>query len=269
MTTRSKLTFWFVGLLLAANSIIALATVFQLRRDFTREVQTRVRLDLNSARRVYTDTIRNRQEFLSGVALDTPLAQALRDGRAQIAVETFRTLPLNAEFDTLSLVDAKGTVLHRIHNPDAFGDSLQDHPLVRRALASGQPASGTIVRDAAALARESPRLARAAAIAPFEANDPARATPLLSDGMLIATAIPIRHGNTTVGALIGATLLNGHDELVDLIKDDVFQGESFEGREIGSTTLFLGDVRIATNVRTADGRRATYSISGVMMPFLA
>lgn len=257
MTTRSKLTFWFVGLLLAANSIIALATVFQLRRDFTREVQTRVRLDLNSARRVYTDTIHNRQEFLRGVALDAHLAQALGDGRTEIAVETFRTMPLNAEFDTLSLVDAKGTVLHRIHNPGVFGDSLYSYPLVHRTLTSGQPASGTIVRDAAALARESPRLAQAAAIAPLEANGSARATPLLSDGMLIATAIPIRHRDATVGALIGATLLNGHDELVDLIKDDVFQGESFEGHEIGSTTLFLGDVRIATNVRTADGRRAT------------
>lgn len=257
MTTRSKLTFWFVGLLLTANSIIALATLFQLRRDFTREVQTRVRLDLNSARRVYTDTIRNRQEFLSGAALDAPLAQALHDGRVEDAIRMFRAMPLDPEFDTLSLVDSKGTVLHRIHNPGVQGDSLGEHPLVRRALDSGRPASGTILSDTEALARESPRLANAANISPPKTKDASEPEPVLRDGMLIAVAVPVLYGQGAAGALLGTTLLNGHDELVDIIKDDVFQGESFEGHEIGSTTLFLGDVRIATNVRTADGRRAT------------
>ncbi|HPA17606.1 MAG TPA: cache domain-containing protein [Verrucomicrobiae bacterium] len=257
MTTRSKLTFWFVGLLLAANSIIALATLFQLRRDFTAEVQTRVRLDLNSARRVYTDAIRNRQEFLSGAALDAPLAQALRDDQPQLAAQIFRSMPLDGEFDILALLDARGVVLHRAHNPAVRGDSLRDRPLVRSALESGRPTSGTIVIGAADLSLESARLAQAATITTLQPDGSTHPTQLLRDGMFIATAIPIRLDNRVVGVLFGATLLNDHDELVDLIKDDVFQGESFEHREIGTTTLFLGDIRIATNVRTADGRRAT------------
>lgn len=256
MTTRSKLTIWIVGLLLAANSIIALATLFHLRRDFTGEVQTRVRLDLNSARRVYTDAIRDRQEFLRGVALDASLAKALAEGRPEFAAETFRSLPLAGEFDTLVLLDASGTVLHRVHNVGARGDSLRDHPLVLRALKTGRPVSGTVVTPATALATESRLIAQAAAISPPESGGPPAPDPVVRDGMFIATAIPICVGERVVGALLGATLLNGHNELVDLIKDDVFQGGLFEGREIGTTTLFLGDVRIATNVRTADGRRA-------------
>ncbi|MCC6352905.1 MAG: cache domain-containing protein [Verrucomicrobiae bacterium] len=256
MTTRSKLTIWLIGLLLAANSIIALATVFHLRRDFKAEVQRRVRLDLNSARRVYTDTMRDRQEFLRGVAIDGSLARALHEGKAEFAAETFRSLPIGGEFDLLLLLDASGTVLFRAHNPGLRGDSLRDDPLVGRALATRRPASGTILFPASALLRESARVAAAATVAPPEADAAPRGAPVVSDGMLIATAVPISFEEHVVGALLGATLLNGHNDLVDLIKDDVFQGDTFEGREIGTTTLFLGDVRIATNVRTGDGRRA-------------
>lgn len=256
MTTRSKLALWFVGLVLAANAIIAFATFARLRKDFAAEIQNRVRLDLNSARRVYTEAIRSRQEFLRGVAINPALAEALARGWSTMDADALAHITDEGQFDALTLLDASGTVLHRFQNPGAQGDSLRGHPLVRRALDTAIPASGTLAIAAPALARENPSLEEAAAIAPPHPAESVHQEPAVRDGMLIAAAVPVTREGRVVGVLLGSTLLNGHNELVDLIKDDVFQGETFEGREIGTTTLFLGDVRIATNVRTAAGDRA-------------
>ncbi len=43
---------------------------------------------------------------------------------------------------------------------------------------------------------------------------------------------------------------------MDKIKQTVFQGVQYQGRDIGTATLFLDDVRIATNVTNPDGTRA-------------
>jgi hypothetical protein len=56
--------------------------------------------------------------------------------------------------------------------------------------------------------------------------------------------------------IYGGTLLNRNPALVDKIKDTVYRGEVYQGREIGTATIFLGDVRIATTVRTRDGQWA-------------
>ena len=43
---------------------------------------------------------------------------------------------------------------------------------------------------------------------------------------------------------------------MDGIKETVFEGAQYEGRDIGTSTIFLDDVRIATNVLNEDGTRA-------------
>jgi two-component system NtrC family sensor kinase len=45
--------------------------------------------------------------------------------------------------------------------------------------------------------------------------------------------------------------------MVDQIKATLFEGAEYEGRDIGTSTLFLDDVRIATNVVDDAGQRAT------------
>ena len=58
------------------------------------------------------------------------------------------------------------------------------------------------------------------------------------------------------GILYGGNLLNRRHELVDSIKREVFPDETYEGKEIGTVTIFQGDLRIATNVIAEDGSRA-------------
>ena len=51
-------------------------------------------------------------------------------------------------------------------------------------------------------------------------------------------------------------LLNRNFEIVDKIKQTVFQDVQYDGKELGTATIFQDDVRISTNVRNQDGSRA-------------
>ena len=79
----------------------------------------------------------------------------------------------------------------------------------------------------------------------------------LSHGMVMMAAYPILDGSKRlIGAIIGGVLLNKDYAIVDKIKETVYQGEKYKGREMGVATIFQGGVRISTNVMTKDNERA-------------
>jgi two-component system NtrC family sensor kinase len=51
--------------------------------------------------------------------------------------------------------------------------------------------------------------------------------------------------------------LNRNYKIVDTVKDIVYKGEKYKGKDIGTATIFQDDLRIATNVQNEDGTRAT------------
>lgn len=67
--------------------------------------------------------------------------------------------------------------------------------------------------------------------------------------MMIKAAAPIYNNNSFIGILYGGKLLNHDYKIVDKVKDIVYRGEVYKGVEIGTTTIFLDDVRISTNVK--------------------
>mgnify|MGYP003377844782 CR=1 FL=1 len=81
-----------------------------------------------------------------------------------------------------------------------------------------------------------------------------RQTARVSDGLMMKGAAPVftpagRH----LGVLYGGVLLNRNSTIVDKIRATVFKEEEYEGRPVGTATIFQDDVRISTNVRNADG----------------
>ena len=71
--------------------------------------------------------------------------------------------------------------------------------------------------------------------------------------MLIAAAPAFDDQQNLIGVLYGGVLINQNYEIVDRIKQTVFQGVEYEGKDIGTATIFLDDVRISTNVLNEDG----------------
>ncbi|MBN2326089.1 MAG: cache domain-containing protein [Candidatus Omnitrophica bacterium] len=258
MTIRFRLTVWMIGIILAANSILALITALHVGNVLIDEVQTRVRLDLNSARRVYNDYLeaveRNLRSFYVQQAVETQDLAQLHQNLNEVydALE----IPL----DVLSFVGTDGAVIYRAHNPDVRGDNVLNNPIIAGALKHAETMSGTIIVSQDELARENRQLAQQAFM---KIQDTPAALPIQKavelNGMMIAAAAPVRNrqGNGEVkGVLYGAILLNRRYDIVDSIRDEVFQSHTHDGKDVGMATIFQSDLRISTNVPTKDGKRA-------------
>ena len=74
-------------------------------------------------------------------------------------------------------------------------------------------------------------------------------------GMVVHSASPVSLGDRSA-VLVGGMLLNQNLVFIDTINDLVYRAASLPAGSQGTATLFLEDVRITTNVRLFEGRRA-------------
>lgn len=258
MTIRLKLTVGVVAVVLVANSLLSLVSIEYLQGVWLKEVQTRVRLDLNSARAAYGAYLDRIDAFLRAAALDERLTDALRrNDRGQLAAQLAR-LKGASGLEMLLVTDATGRVVLRAGPGLSSGDDLSGNALIAETLSTSAPTRGTVALPAEALAREGKELAQRALIA-LQPTPAARPTDdqLRADGMVLGAAVPIRdREGKLAGVLSGGDLLNRRYALVDAIRQEVFPDETYGDQPKGNVTVFLGDLRIATNVVGADGARA-------------
>ena len=254
---RLKLTVGSLLPLFVAILFCALTGMYVINSRITVMAQEKVRTDLNAAREVYGNEINHIRDVVRFTA-HLPLAVTAIDAADRREMGPLLTSLLQSErLDMLIMVDAEGRVIHRAGNPAAHGDLLRDDPLVRGALA-GRVAAGSLVLPPERLVREGEQLARRARIRviPTERATPAR-KECEAAGMMLAASAPVQNSRgEIVGALYGGVLLNGNHGVVDRIKQIVYEGVRFQGKDVGTATVFLDDVRIATNVQTRDGGRA-------------
>jgi two-component system NtrC family sensor kinase len=148
-------------------------------------------------------------------------------------------------------------VIVRTRNPELVGDDQSEDELIRRALQPNVLACPQIV-PRQELLRESQDLAEQAYLEfiPTPKAAPRPEDKETSGLMLKAAATIIGENDEPLGVLYGGILLNRNYEIVDKIKEIVFKGEKYKGRETGTATIFQGDLRISTNVADEQGKRA-------------
>jgi len=258
-TIRFRLTVGFMAVVLAANTAISAITVIHIGNVLLDEVQTRVRLNLNSARQVYDSRLRELAHYLNGVGLDRLRFAPTTVSEPSEALDVLLTkIKEEGELDIVQLVSPMGTIVHRTGSSKHPAGGIHNNPLVEEVLRSRLVQSGTVVFSAEELVREDdslPELVRMKLL-PTEA---ARATSrtIHDGGMAMAVAVPVQgpQGEFS-GVLFAAKLLNQRFDMVDAIRNQVFQGQVWKGKELGTATIFQDDVRIATNVMSLDGTRA-------------
>jgi len=258
MTVRLRMTIGIMAIILIANSILYFVTVRHISGVFLQEVQTRVKLDLNSAWMVYDSRIESIEQLLQTLSLDKSIAHSLQTGdRAGIA-KLLNAVKTETQIDMLSLVGLDGKVIYRTTNPEERGDDATSNPLVAKALEEKKSVTGTVIVTREYLERESRRLADRAyfKIVPTPAARPS-GTKFETNGMVIGSAVFVTdEAGNRVALLCGGNLLNQMYRIVDSVKDVVFRDQTYEGKDIGTATIFQGDLRISTNVRNKDGSRA-------------
>jgi two-component system NtrC family sensor kinase len=255
---RTKLLLGFELVVAITATVITWAGFSFISRTVTKEAMLRVEMDLGGAWSAY-EAEKSRLQTVVGMASQREsLREALRFRRGLDTISgELDALRRKYDLDFLSLADSQGRVVARGRSPYAAGERAWASPILRRAL-SGTAGVGTVVVPAEALGAEGEELATRAYIPVVYTERALPTTRIAEDrGLALQTAIPILDPSERVlGVLYGGILLNRKFALVDRIRDVVFGNKTYEGKPVGTVTLFLGDVRIATNVMLDPGTRA-------------
>ena len=254
---RLKLTIGTLAPLFVAILVCWLTGLYVIDSRIVSQAQEKVRTDLNSAREVYLNEIEHIHDVVKFTGRSPYAAAALQTADTK-ALNTLLTHLLQSEqLDFLNIVNAYGQVVFRAGNPGLTGAYHWSRRLVPAALA-GAEVSGTLVVPHDDILQENPALASRVEIQ-IVATPQARSYLKKAErsGMFLVAASPVKDAaGKVVGALYGGILLNNNNRLVDKIKRILYENEQFEGRDTGTATIFLQDLRIATNVTSSRGKRA-------------
>ena len=258
ISLATKLIFGFLIVIAIISAIFMVVGVRLISNRILTEAQEKVRHDLNAAREIYLHRLTQIKDVVRFTADRTFLVDAMMSDDINQAAAELIEVKEDACFDVLTVTDKNGTVLFRASNVPAAGDNQAQDDIVRKALITEEPVASTIIVSAKNLGKESPYLAEQAYIKLID-------TPLareldetkITSGMMLKAAAPIfdKKGNQ-IGIVYGGDLLNKDFEIVDKVKQTVYQDLKYKGQEIGTATIFQDDVRISTNVRNEDGTRA-------------
>ncbi|MBT0665118.1 cache domain-containing protein [Geobacter pelophilus] len=254
---RTKLTVGALTPFFVALIVCSLTGLYIIDSRIAHQAQEKVRTDLNSAREAYQNELARIDELVQLTGSLPYSAAAVASGDPKAIQTLLLPLQKRQKLDFLTVVDRNGRVLYRAHNPAHAGDDIRSRRSVALAL-QGQAVRGTELFTSEELMGEQQELASRATIEAV-ATPRARPSPMTVEhsGMLLVAAAPVLDANgVVVGALTGGVLLNRNNALVDKIKDTVYEGVKFNNKDVGTATIFLGDLRIATNVMTPDNRRA-------------
>ena len=122
----------------------------------------------------------------------------------------------------------------------------------------GEAQASTVIVPREELLREGRDLAENAFIL-FVPTPKAREVPAdrETSGMMLKAAAPIlNESGGLLGVLYGGVLLNRNYQIVDKVRDLLYGEGFYRNKEMGTATIFQGDLRISTNVRDENGNRA-------------
>ena len=257
-TIQSQLILSFSIAILVPAIITSYVGMKIISDQIITSAETKTISDLNSAHEIYRNKLSEIHSITRLTAGRSLIKNAVsKHDRLFLNTELAKTLR-REKLDILTIVDNRGIVLSRGRNPGLFGDNLAEERFVDQAITTRQPSIGTDILPRELLLKESPDLALQALmdIIPTPKAKP-RQDHQESSGMMLQSAVPLFDDNDSfLGVLLGGILLNRNFEIVDKIKEIVHEGQVYQGNDIGTATIFQGDLRISTNVKNQDGTRA-------------
>jgi len=220
------------------------------------QAQAKVRHDLSSARMIYQQKLLDIALIVDLTAARESLQDAILNNKKDLLYLYLSRVRVKYKLDILTLTDEKGIVLVRTRNPGVEGDDQSKDEIVKRALMDGT-VYGTQIVSREELLKEGEDLAERALIkyVPTPLAIPKKEDKQVN-GMMLKAAAPVRSKGKKIGVLYGGILLNRNYEIVDKVKEIVFKGEKYLGKDIGTSTIFQDDLRISTNVKDDKGERA-------------
>jgi two-component system NtrC family sensor kinase len=233
-----------------------------LYKSVLNEAYNRVRLDLNAAQEIYLTRVKGVRVALNITTLGPVFRSALEKQDVRKLVALLTNIAQQTELDFAGIVTKEGKALCRIGPNSIPRGNSPSNPIANLVLQKQIGIFGTVVLSNEFLFSENPELAERSRMKLLATK---RATPRPESeelsGMVLAAAVPVFDSGHLLGVLYGGILLNRSEEIVDRVRDTVFQHEIYNGRSIGTATIFLKDIRVSTNVLNPDGSRAIGTVA--------
>jgi len=248
MKLQSKFNLGIVATFVILAVCMTALSINYVNTNTIREAENRVRIYARAAWEIHDAKISRVCTALQILSQETAVVDYLADSENEHWLtirQLLEGIRREQEMDVLNLIGPDGRVLLRTRAPYNVGDSLAEDPLVKQALATQQSSCGNIILELSRLDLEGSELTERCLAVGGEPR-----------GMFAGAAVPVMKGGKLLGVLQMGSLLNGATEKVDTIRDAVFANEYYKDKPVGTATIFMGDLRISTNVLDQDGRRA-------------
>jgi two-component system NtrC family sensor kinase len=257
LSLRTKLILSFL-IVIIIGGLLSLSLGWRLvKGTIIDQAQLKVKHDLAAAWMVFNKKLKEINEIVDLTAAREGLQEAIKSRKKDILLKSLSRVREDYGLDVLTLTDHNGKVIIRTRNPEVIGDDQSQDEIIKSALKKGLLAHPQIVsRDE--LLKEGQDLADQAYM---EFIDTPKAAPRPdneeTNGLMLkaASSVQDEYGNH-LGVLYGGILLNRNYEIVDRVKETVYKGEKYKGRDKGTATIFQHDLRISTNVINEKGERA-------------
>jgi two-component system NtrC family sensor kinase len=257
LSLRTKLVFSFLFVVLAGGILSSLIGTNLVADTIISQARNKVRHDLSTASVVYSHSLNRVHDVVQLTASGRTIPDYMQSGRLRKLADYLVKRRRDFGLDLLTLTDAKGKVILRSRHPFQTGDDQAGDPLVHRAL-KGAAAASTEIVPREELLKEGRDLAERAFIL-FVPTPKAREVPSdrETSGMMLKAAAPVRNeSGGLVGVLYGGVLLNRNYQIVDKVRDLLYGEGRYREKEMGTATIFQGDLRVSTNVQDENGNRA-------------
>jgi two-component system NtrC family sensor kinase len=257
LSLRTKLILSFFGVIVLGAILTMIFGSQLVKNTIIDEAQEKVKYDLSSAWMVFNDELNHVGDIISFTAEREGIRDAIINKNNDILLTYLRLVKSQWGLDVLTLTDSTGRVTMRMRNPQIKGDDKSQDEIIKKALNGGDFASPQIV-SREELLKEGEGLADRAYME-FVSTPKASPRPEAKEinGMMLkaASSVEDESGNL-LGVLYGGILINRDYTIVDRVKELVYKDMKYEGREIGTATIFQHDLRISTNVKNENGQRA-------------
>jgi two-component system, NtrC family, sensor kinase len=258
ISLKTKLILSFSGIILFTGLVTAFVGSTLIREGVIRQVQEKVRTDLTAAGGIWDNRIESIEKIIHYATFRSGLKEALLSEDRGTLGKYLNEIRAVGDIEMLTITDSEGKVVLRSSNPGKFGDSQSGDQLIGKVLSERRTLASPLIVAREELEKEGRQFADRAQI---KLVDTPKAKPGAAleetSGLVLKAAAPIRDDQgKLIGVLYGGDLVNRNYSLVDKIKDTVYLGEQYQGMDMGTSTIFQGDLRISTNVLTEGGERA-------------
>jgi len=254
----TRLTLSYLAIIVLMSAIFTITGIQIIGNRIVAEAQEKVSHDLNSAREIYRGELTHIHDVVRMSAERFFIKDAIIAGDMDALAEEMLKVKEQEGLDILTLTDTTGAIIFRANSPERIETVTSYDEIVSAVLLRKTTVMGTTIVSSEELQRESLPLSEQAH---FEFIDTPKARPRtetqVTSGMMLKSAAPIfDYEGDLIGVLYGGVLLNRNYEIVDEIKQTVFEDLRYKDKDIGTATIFQDDVRISTNVRNEDDSRA-------------